>query len=157
MGATTKLKHETHAYGIRRYTNGSILAAHVDRFATHVISAILNIGQSVEEDWPLYVIDNDGEQQQVVMKPGEMVWYESARVIHGRPKTFKGEFYDNLFIHFSPTGDWYSDNFALGKQPRTNPITKEDINNKQDMLALAIGSNSTSGLDLEKTIVYNGL
>ena len=39
-----KLKHEA-TYGIRRYTNGSWLTSHVDRFNTHVISAILNIGQ----------------------------------------------------------------------------------------------------------------
>ena len=35
----------TSTYGIRRYTNGSTLQAHVDVVATHAVSAILNVGQ----------------------------------------------------------------------------------------------------------------
>ena len=61
----------------RRYTNGSWLVAHIDkwvwaegvkvvfallvsRFETHVISAILNIGQAVTRDWELHILDNEG-------------------------------------------------------------------------------------------------
>ena len=98
----------------RRYTNGSWLASHLDRFSTHVISAILNIGQDVEEDWPLYILDNSGAPHSVLLQPGEMLWYESARAVHGRPRHFKGEYFDNLFIHYSPTGVWYSELFKVG-------------------------------------------
>jgi len=128
--ANIKLEH-TSTYGIRRYTNGSTLASHVDIFHTHVISAILNIGQSVDSDWPLYIMDNNGGQHTVTMEPGEMVWYESARAIHGRPKPFQGEYFDNLFIHFSPVGDWYSSRLEIGKKPRSSPITLQDIKNKE--------------------------
>ena len=55
--AGVKLQH-TATYGVRRYTNGSWLTSHVDRFNTHVISAIINLGQSVTEPWPLYIKDN---------------------------------------------------------------------------------------------------
>ena len=55
-----QLEH-TATYGVRRYTNGSWLAAHVDRcnvdihsisvifcrLGTHVISVIMNLGQEV--------------------------------------------------------------------------------------------------------------
>ena len=44
--AGVRLEH-TSTYGIRRYTDHSWLVTHIDRFTTHVISAILNIGQSV--------------------------------------------------------------------------------------------------------------
>jgi len=125
-----KLKHEA-TYGIRRYTNGSWLTSHVDRFNTHVISAILNIGQSVEEDWPLFIVDNDGNNHAVTMEAGEMLWYESARAIHGRPEPFKGKYFDNLFIHYSPVGDWYTSPYEIGKKPRRRPISIEDIRNKQ--------------------------
>ena len=40
------------------------------RLGTHVISAILNVGQSVEEDWPLYIKDNDGGDHKVVLAAG---------------------------------------------------------------------------------------
>jgi hypothetical protein len=42
-------------YGIRVYTEGSILASHVDRLPL-VGSAIINVDQDVDEPWPLEVI-----------------------------------------------------------------------------------------------------
>ena len=53
------------------------------RISVHVISIIMNLGQNVEEDWPLFVRDNMGEDHAVIMKPGDMVLYE-ARTIHAR-------------------------------------------------------------------------
>ena len=103
-----RLEH-TSTYGIRRYTDGSWLIAHIDRFKTHVISAILNIGQAVREEWPLFIMDNTGTSHQVILQPGEMVWYESARLLHGRPQLLDGDYYDNLFIHYRPTDLWYTE------------------------------------------------
>ena len=103
-----RLEH-TSTYGIRRYTDGSWLIAHIDRFKTHVISAILNIGQAVREEWPLFIMDNTGTSHQVILQPGEMVWYESARLLHGRPQLLEGDHYDNLFIHYRPTDLWYTE------------------------------------------------
>ena len=48
------------------------------------------------------------------LAPGEMVWYESARLLHGRPEPLAGDYYDNLFIHFSPT-HWYSEEVEVGQ------------------------------------------
>ena len=42
-----------------------------------------------------------------------MLWYESARAVHGRPHQFKGEYFDNLFIHYRPTGAWYTDQYQV--------------------------------------------
>ena len=103
------------------------MSSHVDRFNTHVISAILNIGQQVEEAWPLYIKDNDGRSHEVFLAPGQMVWYESARAVHGRPRPFVGEYYDNLFITFKPLGDWYSQPFTVGKRPRSQPINVDKL------------------------------
>ena len=52
----------TSTYGIRRYTNGSTLQAHVDVVATHAVSAILNVGQDVDSDWPLQIMGHDGHR-----------------------------------------------------------------------------------------------
>ena len=97
----------TSIYGIRRYRNMSTLLAHVDKTRTHVISAIINVDQEVEEAWPLFIQDNRGEDHEVVLRPGEMIWYESARLIHGRQRPLRGQHYDNVFIHFKPRGLWY--------------------------------------------------
>ena len=46
---------------------------------------------------PLY-----DDWDQVVLRPGEMLFYESARLAHGRPSVFRGQFYDNIFVHYKP-------------------------------------------------------
>ena len=49
---------------------------HVDRMETHVISAIINIDQKVDTEWPLQIQDHQGRMHELVMRPGEMVLYE---------------------------------------------------------------------------------
>lgn len=85
-----------------------VLSSNTFRFTTHVISAILNIGQSVSREWELHILDNTGVAHAVTLLPGEMIWYESARLLHGRPDALLGDYFDNLFIHYKPTQLWYS-------------------------------------------------
>ena len=56
-------------YGIRVYTEGSILATHVDRLPL-VSSAIINVAQDVDEPWVLevYPHGNDGKAQNITSK-----------------------------------------------------------------------------------------
>jgi prolyl 4-hydroxylase len=90
-------------YGIRIYTEGSVLATHVDRLPL-VSSAIINVAQDVDEPWPIEVYGHDGKATNVTMEPGDMVLYESHSVLHGRPFPLKGRYYANIFIHFEPVG-----------------------------------------------------
>lgn len=93
----------TFVYGIREYHEGAILKLHRDRIDTHIISAILNVDQETNVDWPLLIEDNFYRKHQVMLKPGEMVFYEGARLLHGRPVAFKGASFANIFCHFKPT------------------------------------------------------
>ena len=102
-------------YGIRVYTEGAVLATHVDRMPL-VSSAILNVAQDVDEPWPLEVIGHDGKAENVTMLPGDMVLYESHSVLHGRPFKLKGRFMANIFIHFEPTGHSLRHNMGLDPQ-----------------------------------------
>lgn len=76
-------------YGIRVYTSGSILAPHVDRDPL-ISSAIINVGQDVDEEWPLEVYDHEGLAHNITMTPGDVVLYESHSVLHGRPFPLRG-------------------------------------------------------------------
>ena len=69
-------------WGIRIYSNNSILTPHVDRNPL-VTSAIINVAQDVDEPWPLEVWGHDGKPYNVTMEPGDMVLYESHTIIHG--------------------------------------------------------------------------
>ncbi len=46
---------------------------------THQVSAIVNVAQKVNKPWPLNIIDYDGVNHEVILKPGDVLWYESAR------------------------------------------------------------------------------
>ena len=58
--ANVKLNKNCITYGIRRYTRGAVLLQHVDKIPSHIISAILQIDQKVDEDWPLTLVDHKG-------------------------------------------------------------------------------------------------
>jgi prolyl 4-hydroxylase len=84
----------TALYGVREYHNGSWLKLHVDHVSTHVYSVIINVAQEWAEgaepaanggegDWPLEVIDFRGGHAAINMRPGQMLLYESAKLVHG--------------------------------------------------------------------------
>ena len=62
----------------------------------------IQIDQKVDSDWPLNLIDVKGRKLKIYLKPGEMLLYESAKVMHGRQEPFEGEYFDNVFVHFQP-------------------------------------------------------
>ena len=86
---------------------------HVDTLQTHVISAIVNVDQDVDSPWVLKMLsklnvaiielkyishfcvcfkqlraDHFDEEVDLAMEPGDMVLYESAKLLHGRPGDF---------------------------------------------------------------------
>jgi len=111
--------HGSSVYGIRRYTNGAWLATHLDQISTHVISAIVHVGQKGKQ-WPLFIKDNEGETHKIYLEPGQILWYESARLPHGRPVPFEGEFYDNVFVHFKPASkQWFKGKVVFWEKGET--------------------------------------
>lgn len=103
---------QTDMYGLRRYEESARLLTHVDRETTHAFSLIVNIYQAnLSEPWAVEVHDHDDRLHEVTMEPGDIVYYESAKCLHGRNKPLKGEgsYYVNLFTHYRPVGDpkWF--------------------------------------------------
>merc|ERR1711879_43701 len=93
----------TSLYGIRRYSDGSVLEMHVDTVNSHAASAIMNVAQEgMRKDWKLEILDLKGNLHAMAMKPGDYLLYESAKLLHGRPKPLEGTAYANAFIHFAP-------------------------------------------------------
>jgi hypothetical protein len=113
----------TSIYGVRLYQNGSSLTMHVDRVKTHVISSIVHIAHEYDNDaepWPLDIEGHDGQLYHVVLQPGEMVFYESAKCLHGRMSELKGKYYGSIFIHYRPVSpaEWpYTQNDIINAVP----------------------------------------
>eukprot|EP00591_Stephanopyxis_turris_P000736 CAMPEP_0195512032 /NCGR_PEP_ID=MMETSP0794_2-20130614/4143_1 /TAXON_ID=515487 /ORGANISM="Stephanopyxis turris, Strain CCMP 815" /LENGTH=282 /DNA_ID=CAMNT_0040639747 /DNA_START=300 /DNA_END=1148 /DNA_ORIENTATION=+ len=96
------------AYGLRIYRNESVLNMHVDKSESHIISCILHVGHDDDpdsEDWPIVIEDFQGNTNEVVLEAGDMLFYESSKCLHGRPRKFKGQWYSSLFVHYQPV-DW---------------------------------------------------
>jgi hypothetical protein len=120
-------------FGARTYLRNATFAAHVDRYDTHVASAIVNLaqvrwdpwhsclvppvplpqraprdsaggGQDVDVDWPVVITDHSGVAHSVPLHAGQALMYESARCLHSRPHPLQGRWYSNFFIHFRPQG-----------------------------------------------------
>jgi len=101
------LQHEA-TYGIRVYHRDAVLLNHRDVMTTHLLSAVLQVGQTVEEGWPLYVERNRKpiKYSEVYLQPGYMALYEGTRLKHGRPKRFNGTHFAMIFVHTRPI-DYY--------------------------------------------------
>mmetsp|Transcript_11210 Transcript_11210/g.15418 ORF Transcript_11210/g.15418 Transcript_11210/m.15418 type:complete len:498 (-) Transcript_11210:80-1573(-) len=115
----------TDIYGMRRYEDGARLLTHVDREATHAASLIINIAQGdIRKPWAVEIYDFAGRLHEVLMEEGDIVYYESARCLHGRMQPLEGGFYTNLFAHYRPVGDpeWF-----LKENPSDAPLQKIDI------------------------------
>mmetsp|Transcript_50578 Transcript_50578/g.100023 ORF Transcript_50578/g.100023 Transcript_50578/m.100023 type:complete len:611 (-) Transcript_50578:128-1960(-) len=132
----------TDIYGIRVYHKGARLLSHVDRSETHAASLILNIAQEADTaalsshedrgqtrngsvDWPVQILDLADHMHEVVMGPGDLVYYESARCLHSRMQPLHSGTYANLFVHYRPKDDpqWYT----KPNPPHTPaPVSAED-------------------------------
>jgi prolyl 4-hydroxylase len=92
-------------YGIRVYQPKSYLYNHIDNIHTHAVSSTICVDHRLNSPWLLYIEDNEGKPHEVSIEPGEMVFYEGARLTHGRPYAMDGEYYANIFVHYTPL-DW---------------------------------------------------
>lgn len=119
----------TDMYGMRRYEKGARLLTHVDREQTHAASLIINIAQqNVVEPWKVEIYDFADRLHEIVMDEGDIVYYESAKCLHGRNKPLNGDFYVNLFVHYRPVDDpmWFTRSNPPGTpEPVTDFSTPE--------------------------------
>ena len=45
----------------------------------------------------------------MVLTSGDVLFYESSKLLHGRPKPFNGKYYSSIFIHYYPKYGWQED------------------------------------------------
>ena len=82
-------------YG-RSYTDQSMIPPYVDSEPL-IITAVIRIAQDLLEPWIIEMIGHDGKAYNVSLGEGEMLLYEGASVIHGRPFPMNG-------VHASVSG-----------------------------------------------------
>lgn len=144
------------AYGLRVYRNGSTLQMHHDKVNDHIVSSILHVGHS-GEPWPIVIESFDGSTHEVDLQPGEMLFYESAKCLHGRPRTFHGEYYSSLFIHYKPVGWGEKDGVTTDDVVYAVP-DGWNVNDERapaaTLASLGVSSDSLPALHLASTAFY---
>jgi hypothetical protein len=130
--------HPTSLYGIRVYSDGAMLATHVDRLPL-VSSCIIQVDQDLDEPWPIEVISHAGKAYNVTMEPGDMTLYESHTVLHGRPFKMKGRYYANLFVHYEPVD--HAANNKADREPNKPKLDREGLEKLQRKVGGDIGGH----------------
>jgi predicted 2-oxoglutarate/Fe(II)-dependent dioxygenase YbiX len=85
----------TYTYA-RVYKNGSVLEKHSDRDSCE-ISLTLHLGG--DQDWPIFIKSPEGEDQSVVLAPGDAMMYRGTIAEHWRDE-YVGEEYVQVFLHY---------------------------------------------------------
>jgi hypothetical protein len=88
--------HPTYSF-FRLYRHGDVLKRHRDRPACE-ISVTLNIGQTPEESWPIYVEGNTGPYEALLV-PGDALLYRGIDYFHWR-EAYPGNRLVQVFLHY---------------------------------------------------------
>lgn len=132
------------AYGFRLYRNNSQLHMHVDRTQTHVVSFILHIDSSDDaEPWPIVIEDFQGNTHEIVLTSGDMVFYESSKIFHGRPHRFRGTWYSSIFVHYYPKYGWQEIDHNLDRHFAVPPTWKEPSGHQFEVPLQMVGTAIT--------------
>ena len=107
-------------------TSNSLISS-VDKMQTHIISFILHIDSSDDaEPWPIFIEDFQGRTHEVVLTPGDILFYESSKCFHGRPRRLNGSWYSSIFVHYYPKHGWFEQNHKLEAHYAVPPIWSND-------------------------------
>lgn len=152
----------TSAYGVRLYQNGSSLVMHYDRVQTHVISSIVHIAHQYDDDnnpWPIQIEDHNGDLHSVNLEPGQMLFYESAKCLHGRVKEFRGTYYGSIFLHYAPVDkniwDYDVEKVIANVPPHWRKGVKEEKGVRWAGACMTIDSRVADGAPYRKPVVFD--
>jgi hypothetical protein len=151
------------AYGFRLYQNNSRLYMHTDKSSTHVVSAIVHVDRSEDaEPWPIVIEDLHGYTNEVLLEPGDILFYESSKCFHGRPKKFIGSWYTSVFVHFYPRDGWIETDHKLENHfavpPVWNVIPPEGTKETLEMIGTSMREPACSDgwCDLKDAVKWQG-
>ena len=142
----------TSAYGVRLYKNGSSLIMHYDKVHSHVISSIVHIAHEYDDEdepWPIQIEDHNGKLHSVNLEPGQMLFYESSKCLHGRMKVFKGKYYGSIFLHYAPVDksiwDYSVDDVIASVPPHWKDNIVEDTGSRWAGQGITVDSRASFG------------
>ena len=90
----------TQLSGIKSYVNGTVIVPRRQESHKSVVCVVINVLQVESQPWPLIIDDHNYRSHKLLLKPGDMVFYESAKLKHGRPDALNGAQYANIYLDY---------------------------------------------------------
>lgn len=109
---------------IYEYQENDSTEIQLNSYQNQVISAIINIDQDKNCHWPLHIYDHYSRLHKITLKPGDAIFYESARIAQGHPKVLKGKYYASLFVHTVPV-NWGDKAKCLNEQLQNRQVRQK--------------------------------
>ncbi|MEW6995131.1 prolyl hydroxylase family protein [Colwelliaceae bacterium MEBiC 14330] len=88
---------------IKNYKNAAVIQQQREDSNTSIVTAIINIDQSVNKPWPLVIYDHNYRKHEILLTPGDICFYEAAKLSHGRPEALDGVNFSQLRVHYQLT------------------------------------------------------
>ena len=89
----------SYMYGIHSYKKEEVIELHREHLPTHHISAQIIIDK--DKDWPFDLYNHENNLHTIpTSNIGDIILYEGAKLLHGRPLPFEGTYYDILYVHY---------------------------------------------------------
>jgi len=128
----------TYVYGLRLFRNSSTIRMHIDKKGSHAMGYVLHVASSddyaVDTDpWPFLIEDLHGRTHEVTMVPGDLIFFESGKLVHGRPHKLNASWYCNVVGHYSPRDEvWASMNHQEEANYAVPPQWVHDVNSNNN-------------------------
>jgi Rps23 Pro-64 3,4-dihydroxylase Tpa1-like proline 4-hydroxylase len=125
----------TYSYA-RVYKDGSVLERHRDRDACEIS---LTVHLDGDEDWPIYIETPDGNEVELILKPGDAMLYLGCVADHWRNQ-FLGKEYVQVFLHYVRSrGDKA---YTYFDKKKDSPIKKEESVKQEKTTPVKINSKN---------------
>jgi hypothetical protein len=113
--------YPTYSYA-RLYRTGDVLKPHRDRPACEV-SISINLGQTPDEPWPLYLRDTSEQVFAAILAPGDALLYRGMELTHWR-QPYTGERMGQVFLHYVERNGQHADHKFDKREGLGLPLTR---------------------------------
>lgn len=83
------------------------------------------------------------DTHEIVLTSGDIIFYESSKVFHGRPQRFKGSWYSSVFVHYYPKFGWKDRDHLLDRHYAVPPTWAKKLKHNFEIPLQMVGTGLT--------------
>lgn len=109
--------------GIRSYNNGVYELGYWEHVVDRHVSCAIVVDADLNgaENWPFDIMDHNNQWHSCFLHPGDIIFFEGAKCLHGRGRVFQGNNYKVLICHYKLKNWTHANIFDYRFAPPTFP------------------------------------